>query len=63
MDEVKGSLFRGEDVVLIGFGNFVVTNRAARTMRNIQTKEMIDIPACKAVRFKVGKELKKALPI
>jgi DNA-binding protein HU-beta len=43
---------------LIGFGTFEVSERAAKTGRNPQTGEEIQIPACKVPKFKPGKALK-----
>lgn len=48
----------GENVQLIGFGNFEVRDRAERTGRNPQTGETITIPASKTPAFKAGKALK-----
>jgi DNA-binding protein HU-beta len=50
-----------EDVVLVGFGTFSVTKRAARIGRNFQTGKPIKVPASKSVKFKVGKTLKDAV--
>ncbi|HTN68364.1 MAG TPA: HU family DNA-binding protein [Dysgonamonadaceae bacterium] len=44
-------------VVLVGFGSFSVTERKARKGINPRTKEPIDIPAKKVVRFKAGSVL------
>ena len=44
-------------VVLVGFGSFSVTERSARKGINPRTKEPIDIPAEKVVKFKAGSEL------
>ena len=41
-----------------GFGTFSVKERQARTGRNPQTKEEIQIPASKVPSFKAGKSLK-----
>lgn len=53
------SLKKGESLVLIGFGSFKVTERAARTGRNPQTGKPIKIKAKKVVKFKAGAELAK----
>ena len=45
---------------LAGFGTFVVVNRKARTGRNPQTGQPIQIKASKTVRFRPGKELTKS---
>ena len=61
IDAIKGSLKTGEDVRLVGFGTFSVSNRAATTGRNPRTGEPIKIPASKQPKFKAGKELKEAV--
>ncbi|PCI98866.1 MAG: DNA-binding protein HU [Alphaproteobacteria bacterium] len=61
IDAIKGSLKSGEDVRLVGFGTFSVSDRAATTGRNPRTGEPIQIPASKQPKFKAGKELKEAV--
>lgn len=61
IEVVSGTLEKGEDVALVGFGTFKVKERAARKGRNPQTGEEIDIPASNVVSFKVGKTLKDAV--
>ena len=61
IDAIKGSLKKGDDVRLVGFGTFSVANRAATTGRNPRTGEPIKIPASKQPKFKAGKELKEAV--
>lgn len=51
----------GDEVRLVGFGNFVVAARAASEGRNPRTGEKIDIPASKQPKFKAGKGLKDAV--
>lgn len=58
VDVVTEELVKGEKVQLVGFGTFEVAERPARTGRNPQTKEAIEIPASKAPKFKAGKALK-----
>ncbi len=55
---VADTLKKGDKISLVGFGIFEVSERAARTGRNPQTKETIQIPASKAPKFKAGKALK-----
>ena len=45
----------------MGFGTFVVKERAARQGRNPQTGATIEIAAAKVPSFKPGKALKDAL--
>jgi len=47
--------------VLVGFGTFLVRERAARTGRNPRTGEPLEIAAAKVPAFKPGKALKDAL--
>ena len=58
LDSVKDALAKGETVTLIGFGNFLVRDRAARSGRNPRTGEFVQIPAVKVPSFKAGKPLK-----
>ena len=55
------SLQKGDPVVLLKFGTFVVKHRAARKGRNPSTGEEIKIKAAKVVGFKAGKALKDAV--
>ena len=61
VDAVTGALKSGDQVNLIGFGTFLVRDRAARTGRNPRTGETINIAASKAPSFKAGKALKDAV--
>lgn len=60
-DAVTSELKNGGKVQLVGFGTFEVSERAARTGKNPQTGEPLEIAACKAPKFKAGKALKDAL--
>lgn len=61
MDSVEGALKKEDNVQLVGFGTFAISHRKATTGRNPKTGAPIDIPARKAVRFKVGKKLNDAI--
>lgn len=61
VETVAGALKSGDQVVLVGFGTFSVKERAARTGRNPQTGEPIEIAAAKIPSFKAGKALKDAV--
>ena len=61
LEVIQESLQKGESVSLVGFGTFEVKERAARTGRNPQTKQPVEIPASKAPSFKAGKPLKEAV--
>lgn len=61
LDTVTESLKKGEKVSLVGFGNFEVRERAARTGVNPLTKQPMEYAACKVPAFKAGKALKEAV--
>ncbi|PGC84499.1 HU family DNA-binding protein, partial [Bacillus toyonensis] len=61
VESITNALAAGEKVQLIGFGTFEVRERAARTGRNPQTGEEMQIAASKVPAFKAGKELKEAV--
>jgi len=58
MEAVAEGLSRGERIDLRGFGAFAVRESAARTGRNPQTGEAIQIAARRVPTFKAGKELR-----
>lgn len=51
----------GAEVAFVGFGTFGQSKRAARTGRNPQTGETINIPAATLPKFKAGKSFKDAV--
>jgi DNA-binding protein HU-beta len=61
VEAITGALKADDQVVLVGFGTFSVKDRAARTGRNPQTGEPIEIAAAKIPSFKAGKALKDAV--
>ena len=56
---IEASLKKGEEVRLVGFGNFYVSKRAAAKGRNPRTGETIQIKASKQPKFRAGKQLKE----
>jgi DNA-binding protein HU-beta len=58
VDAISGALKKGDQVSLVGFGTFLVRERAARSGRNPRTGETINIAATKIPTFKAGKGLK-----
>ncbi len=60
-DAITEALTGGDDVRLVGFGTFSVTNRRATEGRNPRTGERIHIPASKQPKFKAGKGLKQSV--
>ena len=61
VDVVTEQLKERDNVQLVGFGTFEVSERAAREGRNPQTGKTMKIAACKAPKFKAGKALKDAV--
>lgn len=57
IEAISEALAKGEDVTLIGFGTFKVTELAERTSRNPQTGKAMQIAAKKVVKFKAGNDL------
>lgn len=58
LDSVTGSLAKGKEVRIQGFGTFKVSQRAARNGVNPRTGAALKIPAMKVASFKAGKDLK-----
>lgn len=61
IEAVTDALKKGDSVQLVGFGTFAVRERSARTGRNPQTGQTIQIAAAKVPSFKAGKALKDAV--
>jgi DNA-binding protein HU-beta len=61
IDAITDSLKKEDPVVLVGFGTFATKHRAARTGRNPQTGEPIQIKAARVPSFKAGKALKDSV--
>jgi DNA-binding protein HU-beta len=60
-DHVVAEAKKGEAVAWPGFGKFSTTERSARTGRNPQTGEPVQIKASTAVKFTSSQALKTAL--
>lgn len=58
---VGNTLKKGDQVILIGFGTFKVSERKARTGRNPKTGAPLEIKASKIPILKAGKGLKEAV--
>ncbi|MBF0453326.1 MAG: HU family DNA-binding protein [Magnetococcales bacterium] len=63
INSIQSTLKAGDQVSLVGFGTFLVTDRAARVGRNPRTGEEIKIPAAKLPKFRPGKGLKDAVAV
>jgi DNA-binding protein HU-beta len=60
LDTITEALAQGEEVRLVGFGNFVAGARKASTGRNPRTGEPMDIAPSVQPKFRVGRNLKDA---
>lgn len=60
-DSITGSLAKGQEVSVSGFGAFVVKKRGARQGVNPRTGEKIQIKATTTPKFRAGKNLKDAV--
>ena len=61
LEVVTSALKRGDEVRLVGFGNFSVTRRKASTGRNPRTGEPMQIKESIQAKFKAGKGLKDSV--
>lgn len=61
LDQITAAVSRDDTVSLVGFGSFQKKTRAARTGKNPQTGDAIQIPESRTVSFKPGKGLKDAV--
>ena len=61
LDEIVDAVAGGDKVTLVGFGTFEQATRQARTGRNPQTGEALEIPAVTVPKFSAGKQFKEAV--
>jgi DNA-binding protein HU-beta len=61
LDIITATLKKGDEVRLVGFGNFSVTRRKPSTGRNPRTGEPMQIAASLQPKFRPGKLLKEAI--
>ena len=59
LEAITESLQKKEQVALIGFGTFSVSERAARTAKVPGTDKTVNVAATTVAKFKVGKALKE----
>lgn len=59
-EAIEEALAEGDKVQVIGFGTFETRSRSARSGRNPQTGETIEIPATTVPAFKPGNKLKES---
>ena len=61
VETVTSALKKKERVILVGFGTFEVSRRAARKGRNPQTGKEINIKAANVPKFRAGAALKSVV--
>ena len=54
--EITKALCRSENIEIRGFGTYKITMRKARIGRNPKTAKTIQIPAKKAIKWKISKD-------
>jgi len=62
-DTIASALRVGDEVRIVGFGTFSVSERAATEGRNPRTGEKMAIPSSKQPKFRAGKGLKAAINV
>ena len=60
-ESITSALKKGDEVRLVGFGTFSVSQRKASTGRNPRTGETMTIKASAQPKFKAGKGLKDSV--
>jgi len=60
-EEIRGSLEKGEEVKLAGFGNFELRDKRPRPGRNPKTGDDVPITARRVVTFKASNKLKESI--
>ncbi|MGA0595295.1 HU family DNA-binding protein [Enterovirga sp. CN4-39] len=58
---ITQALKSGDEVKLVGFGSFVVSERGAVEGRNPRTGEKVSVPAQKTPKFRAGAQLRSAV--
>ena len=55
--EITEALHKGKNIEIRGFGMYKIVKRKARIGRNPKNSETVEIPAKKAIRWKMSKNL------
>ena len=55
--EITSALAKGKNIEIRGFGTYKIVNRKARMGRNPKSTKIIQIPAKKAIKWKMSKIL------
>jgi DNA-binding protein HU-beta len=61
IEAITNAVKNDDPVSIVGFGTFMLRERAARTGRNPKTGKEIEIAASKSPAFKAGKAFKDAV--
>jgi len=61
LEIIKQTLTKNENLLISGFGKFIVKDKAARKGRNPQTKEDLKLRARKVVVFRTSGVLRKKI--
>ena len=61
LDEIVFELAKGNRLELRDFDVFEVRERAARVAQNPKTLERVEVPAKRAVRFKMGRIMREGM--
>ena len=61
LESIVATVAEDGKVAIAGFGNFELSHRSARSGRNPQTGETIQIAASNVPKFKAGKKFKDAV--
>ena len=56
-NEIGENLYKGNNIEIRGFGSYKTVIRKARIGRNPKNSETVEIPAKKAIRWKMSKNL------
>ncbi len=63
LEQVIEELKKGNRLELRDFGVFEVKSRAARLAQNPKTMEKVEVPAKRAVKFKVGRLMRESVEL
>ena len=61
LETIKTSLSNGDDVLISGFGKFIVKNKAARRARNPQTGQDLTLDPRRVITFKCSPRMRDRL--
>ena len=58
---ITRALSQGDEVKVVGFGSFLIAERAAGEARNPRTGEKVSVAAAKMPKFRAGAQLRSAV--